>query len=110
MKMIKAIINEEHLAGVIDALYEHEIYGITVTKVLGLGNLNLKQHDKIPTDLKESVKMEIIVSNEHFKQIAIDQIMENAHQLEHGAGKIFVLDVVEAYRIRTGERDESALR
>ena len=109
MKMIKAIINEEHLAGVIDALYEHEIYGITVTKVLGLGSLNLK-HDKMPDDLKESVKMEIIVSNDHFKQIAIDQIMENAHQLEHGAGKIFVLDVSEAYRIRTGERDESALR
>lgn len=109
MKMIKAIINEEHLAGVIDALYEHEIYGITVTKVLGLGNLSLK-HDKKPDDLKESVKMEIIVSNDHFKQIAIDQIMENAHQLEHGAGKIFVLDVSEVYRIRTGERDESALR
>ncbi len=109
MKMIKAIINEEHLAGVIDALYEHEIYGITVTKVLGLGNLNLKHH-KTPEDLKESVKMEIIVSDDHYKQLAIDQIMENAHQLEHGAGKIFVLDVSEAYRIRTGERDELALQ
>lgn len=109
MKLIKAIINEEHLAGVIDALYSHEIYGITVTKILGLGNLNLK-HEKIPDDLKESVKMEIVVSNDHFKKIAIDQIMENAHQLEHGAGKIFVIDVEEAYRIRTGERDAGALQ
>ena len=108
MKMIKAIINEEHLAGVIDALYENGIYGITVTKVLGLGNLNLK-HEKVPDDLKESVKMEIIVSSDHFKKIAIDLIIENAHQLEHGAGKIFVIDVAEAYRIRTGERDVEAL-
>lgn len=107
MKMIKAIINEEHLAGVIDALYENKIYGITVTKVLGLGNLNLK-HEK-PDDLKESVKMEIIVSSDHFKKMAIDLIMENAHQLEHGAGKIFVIDVAEAYRVRTGERDVEAL-
>lgn len=108
MKMVMAVINEDRLGVVINALLENNIAGITVSDTRGFGNIHLIK-DLDPNCLSKKVKLEIVVSNEHFKQLAVNTIIENSHDLNKGAGKIFVYDVNEVYRIRTGERDEEAL-
>lgn len=109
MKMIMAVINEDRLGEVINALMENDIAGITVSDTRGFGSINLsKQLD--PSCLSKKVKLEIVVSNDEYKKLAIDTIIENTHDLNKGAGKIFVYNVEEVYRIRTGERDEDALK
>ncbi|HRF57166.1 MAG TPA: P-II family nitrogen regulator [Campylobacterales bacterium] len=109
MKMIMAVINEDRLSDVINALLQNDISGITVSETRGLGNINLsKQVDE--SCLNKKVKLEIVVSNDEYKSLAIDTIIENTHILNKGAGKIFVYNVDEVYRIRTGERDEDALK
>ena len=108
MKMVMAVINEERLGVVINALLQNDISGITISDTRGFGNIALtKELD--PNCLNKKVKLEIVVSNDEYKKLAVDIISENAHDLNHGAGKIFVYGVDEVYRIRTGERDVEAL-
>lgn len=109
MKMVVAIINEDCLNEVVNSLFERGISGVTISDTRGFGNLKLKKdYDFI--SLNKKVKLEIVVSNSEFKNLAIEIIKENAHQLEHGAGKIFVWEVSEVHRIRTGEVGEDALK
>ena len=108
MKMVMAVINEDRLGDVINALLQNDISGITISDTRGFGNIPLtKELD--PNCLNKKVKLEIVVSNNEYKQLAIDTIIENSHDLNKGAGKIFVYNIDEVYRIRTGERDMEAL-
>jgi len=109
MKMIMAVINEDRLGEVINALLQNNISGITISDTRGFGNIPLKT-ELDPNCLNKKVKLEIVVSNERYKKLAMDIIIENAHDLNKGAGKIFVYNIDEVYRIRTGEKDEEALR
>jgi nitrogen regulatory protein P-II 1 len=108
MKMIIAIINEEYLNDVVNALFEHNISGMTIINTLGYGNIKFKK-DYQHIDFHKKVKIEIVVSSDTIKDLTIKIIKENAHQLEPGAGKIFVYEILEVHRIRTGERDVEAL-
>jgi len=109
MKMVMAVINEDRLTDVINGLLKNDISGITISDTRGFGNIPLvKEMDQ--NCLNKKVKLEIVVSNDHYKTLAIDTITENAHDLNKGAGKIFVYNIDEVYRVRTGERDEEALR
>ena len=107
--MVMAVVNEDRLSDIINALLKNGISGITVSDTRGFGNINLDR-ELDPNELNKKVKLEIVVSTDEFKQQAIDIINENAHDLNHGSGKIFVYNVEEVYRIRTGERDADALR
>ena len=112
MKLIVAIIRPDRLNEVLEALYRAEVTGLTVSRVLGHGG----ETDRVETyrgttvkmELQEKVRLEIGVS-ESFVEITVQAILARARTGEVGDGKVFVLDVDQVYRIRTGERDEQAV-
>ncbi len=112
MKLITAIIKPHMLDGVRDALSKSGIKGLTVTEVKGFGRQ--KGHTEVyrgveySVDFVPKVKIEIVSDDEHVAS-AIESITESARTGEIGDGKIFVSDIGQAIRIRTGESDSAAL-
>ncbi|MCY4120213.1 MAG: P-II family nitrogen regulator [Acidobacteria bacterium] len=112
MKLITAIIKPHMLDGVRDALSKSGIKGLTVTEVKGFGRQ--KGHTEVSrgveysVDFVPKVKIEIVTDDEHVAS-AIESITETARTGEIGDGKIFVSDIGQAIRIRTGESDSAAL-
>ena len=112
MKLIVAIIRPDRLNEVLEALYRADVRGLTVSRVLGHGG----ETDRVETyrgttvkmDLQEKVRLEIGVS-ETFVAVTVSAILGAARTGEVGDGKVFVLDVGQVHRIRTGERDENAV-
>jgi nitrogen regulatory protein P-II 1 len=109
MKLIVAVIRPDRLNEVLEALYRAEVTGLTVSRVLGHGG----ETDRVETyrgttvkmELQEKVRLEIGVSDP-FVDVTVRAIVGAAHTGEVGDGKVFVLDVEQVHRIRTGERDE----
>jgi nitrogen regulatory protein P-II 1 len=112
MKLIVAIIRPDRLNEVLEALYRAEVRGLTVSRVMGHGGeterVETYRGTTVKMELQEKVRLEIGVS-EPFVQPTVDAILAAARTGEVGDGKIFVLDVAQVYRIRTGERNESAV-
>ena len=112
MKLIIAIIRPEKLNGVLEALYRAEVRGLTVTRVMGHGgeteHVETYRGTTVKVALQEKVLLEIGVSDS-FVDVTIRAILGSAHSGDVGDGKVFVLDVEQVHRIRTGERDEAAV-
>jgi nitrogen regulatory protein P-II 1 len=112
MKKIEAVIREERLDAVKKALEEHGIHGMTVTEVSGRGQqkgISLQWRvGEYRVDFLPKLKVEIVCHDEDC-EIAIDAIMKAAKTGRIGDGKIFVMPVEAAYRIRTGESGESVV-
>jgi nitrogen regulatory protein P-II 1 len=106
MKLILAIIPPEHLNKLLDDLDEHELPGLTVSDARGFG-----QHDRDFTDveLPPKLRIEIVCLDEHAEMI-VNGIYKSMHTGQRGDGKIFVLPVTEALRIKTGERGDAAVK
>lgn len=112
MKLIIAYIQPEKLNAVKQALYEKEIYKISVTNALGCGQQK-GYHESyrgvdMEVNLLKKIRMEIAV-NEDFVKPTIDAITSAARTGTIGDGKIFILDLGECIRIRTGEKGEEAI-
>ena len=106
MKYIIAIIQPDRLDEVIAALEEEELILLTVSEVMGRGRQKgvaevYRSHVE-PGGLLRKVKMEIAV-NDEFVQPTIDALIKGARTGNIGDGKIFVLDLEQCVRIRTGE-------
>ncbi|MFC1949040.1 P-II family nitrogen regulator [Chloroflexota bacterium] len=112
MKKIEAIIREEKLEAVKNALEENSYFGITVSEVVGRGKekgiLLQWRAGEYRVDLLPKLKIEVVVLDEDLPR-AIDAIMGNAKTGETGDGKIFVTPVEGVIRVRTGDRDENAI-
>jgi nitrogen regulatory protein P-II 1 len=112
MKKIEAVIRHFKLEEVKDALTEVGIAGMTVTEVKGFGRQKGHKEQyrgaEYTVDFLPKVKIEVVVDDGQ-KQSVIDTILRTARTGNIGDGKIFVHPVETAVRIRTGERDESAL-
>lgn len=112
MKMVTAIIKPFKLDEVKDALSEVGIQGMTVTEVKGFGRTGGKKEvyrgSAYVVDFVPKVKLEIVVPDELVLQV-IDAIEKSAKTGRIGDGKIFVLPLDEAVRIRTGERGDNAI-
>ncbi len=112
MKLVIAIIKPFKLDDVRDALMALGVQGMTVSEVKGYGRQ--KGHTEIyrgaeyAVSFVPKVKIEIVV-DDAVAERAIDVIQEAAKTGQIGDGKIFVLDVTQARRIRTGEADREAL-
>lgn len=112
MKLVIAMIQPHKLPDVKKALYDAEVYKMTVTNAVGCG----QQKGYTETyrgvihqvNLLKKIRLEIAV-NENFVQPTIDAIVKGARTGNIGDGKIFVLDLPECIRIRTGERGSSAI-
>ena len=112
MKLIIAIIQPHKLEDVLKELETAEIHLKTVTNVLGCGRqkgrTEVYRGRKETGGLLKKVKLEIAV-NEAFVKQTVDAIMRGAKTGKIGDGKIFVTDLTECVRIRTGERGEAAI-
>jgi len=112
MKLITAIIKPFKLDEVRDALSELGVQGLTVAEVKGFGrqkgHTELYRGAEYVVDFLPKVKLEIAVSSD--SQAAVVEAICNAAQTgKIGDGKIFVSDLQQVVRIRTGETDEQAL-
>ena len=112
MKLIVAYIKPEKLNSVKQALFEKEIFKMSVTNALGCGEEHgyheMYRGVDIEVNLLKKVRIEIAV-NEEFMEKAISAIVEGAHTDKVGDGKIFVHQLDECVRIRTGERGKEAI-
>ncbi|HXG91529.1 MAG TPA: P-II family nitrogen regulator [Blastocatellia bacterium] len=112
MRKIEAIIRPHLLEAVKSALQEVGIVGMTITEVKGFGrqkgHTETYRGSEYKVDFVPKVKIEVVLPLE-MVDLAIDAIVKTATTGKFGDGKIFVLPVEEAVRIRTGERGEFAL-
>ena len=112
MKYIVAIIQPDRLDEVLRRLTEEEVHLVTVTSVVGRGRqkgvAQVYRSHKEQGSLLKKTKLEIAV-NEAFVEKTIKAITEGASTGQIGDGKIFVIDLAECVRIRTGERGKEAI-
>lgn len=112
MKKIEAVIKPFKLDDVKEALNGVGLQGMTVVEARGFGrqrgHTELYRGAEYVVDFLPKLKIEIITSDQGVED-AIDAITKAAHTGKIGDGKIFVTDIQEAVRIRTGERGDQAL-
>ena len=112
MKKIEAVIKPFKLDDVREALSEIGIAGMTATEVKGFGrqkgHTELYRGAEYVVDFLPKVKIEIVIRDDQVER-CVEAITEAARTGKIGDGKIFVTSVEQAFRIRTGERDEEAL-
>ena len=112
MKKIEAIIKPFKLDEVKDKLNELGIQGITVTEVKGFGrqkgHTELYRGAEYVVDFLPKIKMEIVIADTQVEDV-INAIVKSAQTGRIGDGKIFITNIEEAVRIRTGERGEEAV-
>ncbi|HEY0648344.1 P-II family nitrogen regulator [Phenylobacterium sp.] len=112
MKLIIAIIKPSRLDAVLDAVTEAGASGLTVTEVRGYGRQRGKTEvyrgAEYEVKLLPKVKLEIAVPSDIVEAV-IEAIQTTANTNKIGDGKIFVLDLERALRIRTGEQDAAAI-
>jgi nitrogen regulatory protein P-II 1 len=112
MKLIIAYIQPDKLTAVKQALYEKEVFKMSVTNALGCGQQK-GYHETyrgadIEVNLLKKVRLEIAVNSE-FVDATVEAIIAGARSGNIGDGKIFVQDLVECIRIRTGEKGVDAI-
>ena len=112
MKMIVAVIKPSRLDAVLEAVTEAGASGLTVTEVRGYGRQRGKTEvyrgAEYEVKLLPKVKLEIAVPTD-IAPAVVDAVQRTANSGKIGDGKVFVLDLEQALRIRTGETDASAI-
>jgi len=112
MKKIEAIIRHFKLEDVKNALSEHGVSGMTITEVRGFGrqkgHTEMYRGTEYAVDFVPKVKIEVVIPDGQMKEV-VDTIMRSAQTGQIGDGKIFVVDLAESIRIRTGETGEEAI-
>jgi nitrogen regulatory protein P-II 1 len=112
MKKIEAIIRPAKLEDIKETLNKYNINGLTISQVMGCGLQKGRKEfirgTEVTLNLLPKIKIEIIAKNEDVEEI-IKLITEQARTGEVGDGKIFVYDIGDVIRIRTGERGEKAI-
>ena len=112
MKKLEAIVRHFKLEDVKSALTEHGITGMTVTEVRGVGrqkgHTEMYRGTEYTVDFVPKVKIEVVLDDSKL-QTAIDTIVKSAQTGQIGDGKIFISDLSEVVRIRTGETGTGAV-
>ncbi|MDP1847165.1 MAG: P-II family nitrogen regulator [Solirubrobacteraceae bacterium] len=112
MKLVIGIVRPDKANDVLEALYRAEVRGISMSRVQGHGGelerVETYRGTRVQMGLSEKVRFEIAVSDE-FVQTTIDALCEGGQTGEVGDGKIFVVPLERAVRIRTGEKDHGAV-
>lgn len=112
MKRIEAIVRHFKLEEVKEGLTSIGVQGMTVSEVRGFGRQKGHREQyrgaEYTVDFLPKVKIEVVVSDEQSRAV-IDQVIKTARTGEIGDGKIFVSDIDEMLRIRTGEKGDAAM-
>jgi len=112
MKRIETVVRPEKLESLKEALNQIQIRGITITPVLGCGNQkgwkeSVRGNDTLLTILPK-IMLILVIADDKLEE-TINTIIQVAQTGEVGDGKIFVSDIEECIRIRTGERGDAAI-
>jgi nitrogen regulatory protein PII len=112
VKLVIGIVRPEKANDVLEALYRAEVRGISMSKVQGHGGeldrVETYRGSTIKVEVSDKIRFEIAVSD-GFVQRTVDALRNGARTGDVGDGKIFVLPIERAVRIRTGETDEAAV-
>ncbi|MBX3417283.1 MAG: P-II family nitrogen regulator [Pirellulaceae bacterium] len=112
MKKVEAIIRHFKLEDIKSSLIECGVEGMTVTEVKGFGrqkgHTEMYRGNEYAIDFIPKVKIEVVIRDEILRPV-IDKIIERAQTGQIGDGKIFVTDLVDVVRIRTGETGADAV-
>lgn len=112
MKLVIGIVRPEKANDVLEALYRAEVRGVSMSRVQGHGGelerVETYRGTTVQMGLAEKVRFEIAVSDEFVKP-TVDALREGARTGEVGDGKIFVVPLEQAVRIRTGDTDMGAV-
>ena len=112
MKKIEAIIKPFKLDEVKDALQEVGVHGITITEAKGFGrqkgHTELYRGAEYVVDFLPKIKLEVIVADNILEQ-TVEAIQKAAHTGRIGDGKIFIINIDQTTRIRTGETGDAAI-
>jgi nitrogen regulatory protein PII len=112
VKLVIGIVRPEKANEVLESLYRAEVRGVSISRVQGHGGelerVETYRGTTVEVGLSDKVRFEIAVSND-FVQATIDALCDGARTGEVGDGKIFVVPLERAVRIRTGETDQSAV-
>lgn len=112
MKKVEAIVRHFKLEDIKNALTEKGVHGMTITEVRGFGrqkgHTEMYRGTEYTVDFVPKVKLEVVVSDANL-QLVVDTILRTGQTGQIGDGKIFVTDLANVIRIRTGETGESAV-
>ncbi len=112
MKLVIGIVRPEKANDVLEALYRAEVRGVSISRVEGHGGelerVETYRGTTVKMGLSDKVRFEVAVSDS-FVQATVDALCEGARTGQVGDGKIFVVPLEQAVRIRTGESDEAAV-
>jgi nitrogen regulatory protein P-II 1 len=112
VKLVIGIVRPEKANEVLESLYRAEVRGVSISRVQGHGGelerVETYRGTTVEVGLSDKVRFEIAVSDD-FVQATIDALCDGARTGEVGDGKIFVVPLERAVRIRTGETDQSAV-
>ncbi len=112
MKLVIGIVRPEKANDVLEALYRAEVRGVSISRVEGHGGeldrVETYRGTTVKVGLADKVRFEIAVSDD-FVDTTIDALCEGGRTGEVGDGKIFVVPLERAVRIRTGESDKAAV-
>jgi nitrogen regulatory protein P-II 1 len=112
VKLVIGIVRPEKANDVLEALYRARIRGFSLSRVQGHGGelerVETYRGTTVKMELADKVRFEVAVS-EDFVQPTIDALCAGARTGQVGDGKVFVLDLAQAVRIRTGESDSAAV-
>jgi nitrogen regulatory protein P-II 1 len=112
VKLVIGIVRPEQANDVLEALYRAEVRGFSISRVQGHGGeldrVETYRGTTVKMGLSEKVRFEVAVSDD-FVQTTVEALCEGGRTGEVGDGKIFVVPLEQAVRIRTGEPDEAAV-
>lgn len=112
MKKLEIVIKPEKLEDLKSILDESKANGIMITNIMGYGNQKgykqVYRGTEFNVNLLPKVKVETVIDDDVAEQI-VTKVVANINTGNYGDGKIFIYDVEDAVRIRTGERGENAL-
>ena len=112
MRYVLAFLPPDRLFAVVDSLAEAHVHGMTVSDARGFG----QEHDATHPDHREhrgvemtrKIRVEIVCEDDEVESV-LAALYEAAHSGRRGDGKVFVLPVLDALRLKTGERGEAAV-
>ncbi len=112
MKLVIGIVRPEKANDVLESLYRAEVRGVSISRVQGHGGeldrVETYRGTTVKMGLSEKLRFEVAVSDE-FADLTVEALCAGARTGEVGDGKIFVVPLERAVRIRTGETDQSAV-
>jgi nitrogen regulatory protein P-II 1 len=113
MIKIDAMVREDVMEDLKDALDAMNVRGMTISQVMGCGTqMGCRERvrgTEVDVTLMPKIKFEIVVSSKTWADEVIETICRVAHTGEHGDGKIFVYELMDSIRIRTGEHGPKSL-